>query len=611
MNLSWTGSTDAGGVTGYEIERCQGTGCTTFTLLKTVTTTTTSDTGLTPNTTYSYRVRAKDATPNYSNYSNTATATTPAAAPTRRRRRTRALLATAAGTTVNLSWTGSTDAGGVTGYEIERCQGTGCTTFTLLQNSRPPPQPATPASPPTPPTATASAPKTPPPTTATTATPPPPPPPPRPTPTPPTNPSALSATAAGTTVNLSWTARPTPAESPATKSSAAREPAAPPSRCSKQSTTTTTSDTGLTPNTTYSYRVRAKDATPNYSNYSNTATATTPAAGGSSLVAAYGFEAGSGVSVVDASGNGRTGTVANAAWSAAGKFGKALSFNGSSSRVTVADAAALRLTSGMTLEAWVRPAVAATGWRDIVYKGNDNYYLEASSANGNRPVGGAIIGSSQTQAFGTAPLAVNSWVYLVETFDGSTLRFYVNGAQVSSVARTGALMTSSNPLQIGSDSIYGQYFNGLIDEVRIYNTALSAAQIQTDMTTPVEPSTPPPPDTTPPTNPSALSATAAGTTVNLSWTGSTDAGGVTGYEIERCQGTGCTTFTLLKTVPPPRPAIPASPPTPPTATASAPKTPPPTTATTATPPPPPPPPRPIRRRRRTRALLARPRPGRR
>ena len=139
-------------------------------------------------------------------------------------------------------------------------------------------------------------------------------------------------------------------------------------------------------------------------------------------------------------------------------------------------------------------------------------------------------------------------MYLVETFDGSTLRFYVNGAQVSSVARTGALMTSSNPLQIGSDSIYGQYFNGLIDEVRIYNTALSAAQIQTDMTTPVEPSTPPPPDTTPPTNPSALSATAAGTTVNLSWTGSTDAGGVTGYEIERCQGTGCTTFTLLKTV---------------------------------------------------------------
>ena len=180
VNLSWTGSTDAGGVTGYEIERCQGTGCTTFTLLKTVTTTTTSDTGLTPNTTYSYRVRAKDATPNYSGYTNTATATTPAAADTTPPTNPSALTATAAGTTVNLSWTGSTDAGGVTGYEIERCQGTGCTTFTLL----------------------------------------------------------------------------------------------------KTVTTTTTSDTGLTPNTTYSYRVRAKDATPNYSGYSNTATATTDPSGG-------------------------------------------------------------------------------------------------------------------------------------------------------------------------------------------------------------------------------------------------------------------------------------------------------------------------------------------
>ena len=79
------------------------------------------------------------------------------------------------------------------------------------------------------------------------------------------------------------------------------------------------------------------------------------------LVAAYGFDEGSGVSVADASGNGLTGTVANGSWSAAGKFGKALSFNGTSSRVTVPDAAALDLTTGMTLEAWVNPAVAPDG----------------------------------------------------------------------------------------------------------------------------------------------------------------------------------------------------------------------------------------------------------
>ena len=71
-----------------------------------------------------------------------------------------------------------------------------------------------------------------------------------------------------------------------------------------------------------------------------------------------------------------------------------------------------------------------------------------------------------------------------ETYDGSTLRLYVNGTQVgASTAHTGTIATSTNPLQIGGDSIYGQYFAGLIDNVRVYNVALTAAQIQTDQAT--------------------------------------------------------------------------------------------------------------------------------
>ena len=54
------------------------------------------------------------------------------------------------------------------------------------------------------------------------------------------------------------------------------------------------------------------------------------------------------------------------------------------------------------------------------------------------------------------------------------MRLYVNGAEVSSQARTGPIATSTNPLQIGGDSIYGQYFQGMIDEVRVYNVALTA-----------------------------------------------------------------------------------------------------------------------------------------
>ena len=58
-------------------------------------------------------------------------------------------------------------------------------------------------------------------------------------------------------------------------------------------------------------------------------------------------------------------------------------------------------------------------------------------------------------------------------------------------------------MQIGGDSIYGQYFQGTIDEVRVYNVALTPAQIQTDMNTPIAP------DTQPPTAPTNLTATAS------------------------------------------------------------------------------------------------------
>ncbi len=77
------------------------------------------------------------------------------------------------------------------------------------------------------------------------------------------------------------------------------------------------------------------------------------------------------------------------------------------------------------------------------------------------------------------------WVHLAATYDGATLRFYVNGTQVASKAQTGNLLTSTNPLQLGGDSLYGQFFQGQIDEVRVYNVALTPTQIQTDMNTPL------------------------------------------------------------------------------------------------------------------------------
>ena len=223
-------------------------------------------------------------------------------------------------------------------------------------------------------------------------------------------------------------------------------------------------------------------------------------------------------------------------------IGNALLFNGTNARVTVGDSPSLDLTTAMTLEAWVYPTGGAGQWRDVIYKGPDDiYYLESHTSNGPPATGGTFA----NPLFGTAVPPLNTWSHLAATYDGTTLRLYVNGVQVASRAQTGPIATSSGALTIGGDALYGQHFSGRIDEVRIYGTALSASEIQTDMNTPIGT---PGPDTQPPTAPTGLTATAVSPSqINLAWTASTDNVAVTGYRVERCQGAGCSNFVQVAT----------------------------------------------------------------
>jgi len=215
----------------------------------------------------------------------------------------------------------------------------------------------------------------------------------------------------------------------------------------------------------------------------------------SGLVAAYNFEEASDATVVDASGKGNHGSIAcnkavNSSCSAAarttsGKFGRALSFDGMDDWVTVNDSAILDLTNRMTLEAWVSPTATMSSWRGVLLKeqtGGLVYGLYANS-DSNQPVSSINVGGGDQNLAGGSAIAVNSWVHLAATYDGVTQRLYVNGSQVASRAQTGNMTVSGGALRVGGNSVWSEYFKGRIDEIRIYNRALTATEIKTDMNT--------------------------------------------------------------------------------------------------------------------------------
>jgi hypothetical protein len=204
------------------------------------------------------------------------------------------------------------------------------------------------------------------------------------------------------------------------------------------------------------------------------------------LVAAYGFNAGSGKVAADVSGNGNTGAISGARWTTGGRFGQALSFDGVNDWVTVADASSLDLTTGMTLEAWIRPTKLG-GWRTVLLKesiGGLAYALYADNA-ASRPVGQAAIGGVDRTAVGTSAIPLNTWTHVAVTYSGTTLRFFVNGTEVNSLGVTGSIVTTSSPLRFGGNAVWGEWFAGQLDEIRIYNGPLSQTEIQSDMNTPV------------------------------------------------------------------------------------------------------------------------------
>jgi glucose/arabinose dehydrogenase len=187
-------------------------------------------------------------------------------------------------------------------------------------------------------------------------------------------------------------------------------------------------------------------------------------------VAAWGFDETAGTKARDASGHGRTGTLTGPLRVSAGRFGNALDFDGVDDWVTVR---APRVTSAMTVEAWVYPLSrrGSVAVRESARGSSWSLYPHEAGIGTRFARGGA--------------LKLRRWTHLAMTYDGATIRRYVNGVLAGSRARKGAVPSSSYPLRFGGNAVWREWFRGRLDEIRLYDRALSAAQIATDMTTPV------------------------------------------------------------------------------------------------------------------------------
>ena len=251
----------------------------------------------------------------------------------------------------------------------------------------------------------------------------------------------------------------------------------------------------------------------------------------SGLVAAYSFGEGAGPESTDVSGNGHTGSIDGATWTTSGRYGDALRFDGVDDWVTVPDAGGLDLTDQMTLEAWVRPDALGTVWRTVALKeqsGNLVYALYAN-AQTNGPNGHAFVGGDMDVG-STSRLPVNRWTHVATTYDGSTLRLYVNGATVGSRTLSGRLTTSTGALRIGGNAVWDEWFSGTIDDVRVYSRAIGPKDVKKDMRS----SLPDASDAQSPTAPgSPAKSGSTQTSVSLTWSASSDDTGVTGYTVYR------------------------------------------------------------------------------
>ncbi|MBI5360561.1 MAG: LamG domain-containing protein [Planctomycetes bacterium] len=184
--------------------------------------------------------------------------------------------------------------------------------------------------------------------------------------------------------------------------------------------------------------------------------------------------------VPDSSANGNNAFSASAITRTQGKIGNAIRFNGTSDCITANDNSLLDITSNITVEAWINPATINTS-KVILGKRASATSIPYDLMLVNSSVQFYIYDGANNTVAATSSgvIAANKWYHVAGTYDGTAVKVYVNGLEMASTPRTAAIPTNNMPVVIGKRSdTNADYFSGVIDQVRISNTARSAAEIR-------------------------------------------------------------------------------------------------------------------------------------
>jgi hypothetical protein len=187
------------------------------------------------------------------------------------------------------------------------------------------------------------------------------------------------------------------------------------------------------------------------------------------LVAHWRFEEGSGTVAHDTSGNGNDGTFNGDPQWVSGFIGGALEFDGVDDYIEIGD---LDLTESFTLIFWMRPSSLPGDWHSVVMKEYD-YGFEFDGTNLLGRVGNGAGGWGATVTTTISTPAV--WYHVALTWNGSDLEMFIDASSVGQ--NTGTHVSNDNPLLFGSWNTSSEFFNGTIDDVRIYDHVLSGIEV--------------------------------------------------------------------------------------------------------------------------------------